>query len=185
MRDEDGVEADGALRRVLDQDSDCASVSRKVPPRGLGEKTGEGRGEPELPVMMAGHTSSRGTFEAEPQALRRGSTQSLEGGLRAHDRRPTSLGGHARDFSSAAAGETISSGFGGAVGDEEESPPLAPLLRRTSSVREKIELFERTARASSGAAEAAWKGAGGALGRTAQPRALCRSFSAKHPPLTL
>lgn len=176
MRDEDCVEADGALRRVLDQDSDCGSASGKVSPRGVEENTGEGRGEKEVPVGMGSHASTSGVEkEAEKQALRRGSTQSLEGGLRKHERRPS---GRARSLSSAAVGEAVSSGLGGAAGNDDESPPPTPLLRRTSSVREKIEMFERTARASSGAAEAAWKREGG-LGRTAQPQALRRSFSAK------
>lgn len=173
MRDEDGVEADGALRRFLDQDSDCGSASGKASPRGLEEKTGEGRGEEEVPVGMASHTSTSGAVEAEMQALRRGSTQSLEDGLRTHERRPAG-----RSSSSTAVGEAVPSGFGGAAGNDNESRPPGPLLRRTNSVREKIELFERTARASSGAAEAAWKRTG-ASGRTAQPQALSRSFSTK------
>lgn len=195
MGDEEGIEAEKALRRVLDGDSDyCGSVYESVTGRGGknaavgGEKaqapitqTQTGRMEPLQADAQAASTGKRftqstgggATAHDRRLAAREGSsskrfTQSLGGGATAHDRRSAAREGSARGSSPAAVGDLASSMFA----DAAEPASSAGL---SVSVRAKIEIFERTARSGWGE-EAKLKVT---VGRTPRPRRLNRSLSEK------
>ena len=165
MRDEDGVDADGALGRTLGEDSDCGSVFPRFCPDGLREKTGRGREE-----MSADHSSNRKAAEAEAQAFqRRGSILSLDGGGKNRNERLVRRGDHRR--SSSAAGERLSAVIAG--NNDDDSSPI-----RSNSVRDKIALFERSVYPSSKAEDTGRKDPV-TPSRTGHIRVLTRSLSTK------
>ena len=168
MRDEEGIEADKALRRVLDGDSDCGSVYESITARDGEDAAVEGA------KARAAPTQTQTTKTEPPQADNQAAstekrwTQSTGGGATAQDRRSAGREGSARRSSAASVGDLAALMFA----DEAEPTNLDGL---SVSVRAKIEMFERTAR-SIGGEGAKLKVA---VGRAPQSRGLSRSLSEK------
>ncbi|CAM9871453.1 unnamed protein product [Ectocarpus sp. 12 AP-2014] len=161
---EDGVEADGALRRMLDGDSDCGSV----PPlqdcsmegekrsRRLEGKHAEGGRILQKQQERDGSQKPERTQRVEAQTPGReeGVTQSPRGTSEARDSTdwPPDGGGQSKEPAASAttvvvACEATSSTLGGSTPRDTKSPTA---LSKTVSVRAKIEMFERTARSAAG-----------------------------------
>lgn len=198
MGDEEGIVADRALRIVLDGDSDCASVYESITGRGgknaaVEEKAQAAETQTQTPwmeLLRADAQASRGKLFskmleagggiAHRPAIAQIDTsvgakllaQGLGGGATASDRRPAGREVSVRGYSPTAAGDIASSMFAEADTAKPESSP-----RLKSSVRAKIEMFERSARSLSlGGEEANLKVS---MGRMATPGRLSRSFSEK------
>ncbi|CAB1108580.1 unnamed protein product [Ectocarpus sp. CCAP 1310/34] len=161
---EDGVEADGALRRMLDGDSDCGSViplqdysmEGEKRPRRLEGKQEKGGGILQKQQERDGSQKPERTQRVNAQTPGReeGVTRSPRGTSEARDSTdwPPDGGGQSKEFAASAttvvvACEATSSTLGGSTPRDPKSPSA---LSKTVSVRAKIEMFERTARSAAG-----------------------------------
>ncbi|CBJ28360.1 conserved unknown protein [Ectocarpus siliculosus] len=159
---EDGVEADGALRRMLDGDSDCGSVlplqdnsmeGEKRPRRLEGKHAQGGRilQEQQVERQKPARTQRVG---AQVPGGEEGITRSPRGTSEARDSTdgPPDGGGQSKEPAASAttavgACEVTSSTLGGTTPRDPKSPTA---LSKSVSVRAKIEMFERTARSAAG-----------------------------------
>lgn len=161
---EDGVEADGALRRMLDGDSDCGSVlplqdysmEGEKRPRRLEGKQVRGGGILQKQQERVGSQKPERTQRVEAQVPGReeGIARSPRGTSEARDSTdwPPDGGGQSKEPAPSAttavvASEVTSSTLGGSTPRDPKSPTA---LSKTVSVRAKIEMFERTARSAAG-----------------------------------
>eukprot|EP00903_Cladosiphon_okamuranus_P020317 g18641.t1 len=196
MEDEKGVEAERALDRVLEGDTDCGLVYESATRRG-GQNAAEEGENAQAPKTQT-PTARMEPLEADAQAASTGKpfAQSTWGGAIAHDRlsaaregsnskrfaqslgsgtnanewRSAAREGSARGSPRAAVGDSASSMFADAA-ERERSAGLSV------SVRAKIEMFERTARSVCvGGEEAKLKVT---VERTPQPRRFSWSISDK------
>lgn len=172
LKDEKGIAADRALRRVLDGDSACGSVYESDTGRGgqnatvEGDKAQAAKAQTQPPRMEPPQADAQAFLE-----------QSVEDGATAHDRRPSvGEGSSAKRFTQSLGGGATahdrrsSGGEGSARGSSPER--FAGL---SVSVRAKIDMFERTARSLAGK-EPNLKAV---TGKSPQPRSLSRSLSEK------
>ncbi|CAM9359743.1 unnamed protein product, partial [Ectocarpus sp. 8 AP-2014] len=159
---EDGVEADGALRRMLDGDSDCGSVlplqdnsmEGEKRPRRLERKQAHNGGILQKQQVGRQKSARIQRVGAQVPGGEEGITRSPRGTSEARDCTdgPPDGGGQSKEPAASAttavvACEVTSSTLGGSTPRDPKSPTA---LSKTVSVRAKIEMFERTARSAAG-----------------------------------
>lgn len=143
IRDEDWLEAEGALRRVVNADSDCDSIYESFTGKDEENVTVEGE-----KVLAAIQTQTRAMELLKPgtqNTSEKRFTRSFWGGAAAYDRRPAGRAGSARGSPLAAISD-IPCVRGSPLAAASEIPSsMFADTAESLSVRSKVGLFESTA----------------------------------------